>query len=198
MQLLARLGVGYAPPCLEGQGHAGALAQPEVVGRVLDGVAELRALVPELVPEVVEEDVARDRQGPDDVDPPVGLAPGVLEDPVADLDEAPVVEREGGVDDALLEGGQGRGQLERGAGRVLALDGTVVQREVAARILKLGEDLGLDAVDEDRGVVGRVGRQGQHRPVLRIEHDDGAGGGDEVLGRRAVVGAPRRLQALAQ
>src|SRR5205807_7634989 len=128
----------------------------------------------------VEVEVARHGDGARERHPAVGLAESVAERALAhaigDVEDAGVVVGRGGGDETLLQGGDGGRQLEGRTGRVLTLDGAVVEGEVAGRVLEGGEDVGLDAVDEGGGVVGRVGGQSQDGAVARIHHHDRTGG----------------------
>ena len=77
-----------------------------------------------------------------------------------------------GIEDAGVHGGDGGDGLERGAGRVLGLDGAVEERGGGVTV----EDLpfvGGDGGDEDVGIEGGVGGHGDDVAVGDIENDRG-------------------------
>src|SRR5205823_3212767 len=125
---------------LVGQRDPGSLAEPELVGRRLDAVAEAAALRPEGVAQRIEVDVARHRQRVGEVDGTVRTAAGILEDPIADPQASVVDDRRGRRDQPALEGGDGGEQLEGRAWRVLALDRSIGERVVPVRVLERPEE----------------------------------------------------------
>ena len=190
----AGLGIRDHPLGLGRQGHPRALAQRKGAGHVLDGaVTDGSPGPPEGRTQRVEVEVARHGDGSRQRDAAVRLTLGVAEralpHAVGQPEDAGVVVGRGRGDEALLQGGDARGQLERRTRRVLALDGAIVEGEVTGRVLEGGEGVGLDAVDEGGGVIGRVGGQSQDGAVAWIHHHDRTCGGDEVLLGVLVVGA---------
>ena len=173
--------VGDQPARLPRQVDPGALAQAH---GARDG---LQMVQPELEPKLVEVDVARKRQGVDQIDRTVAPLVPAGETPAAE-DEAPRA------CDLLVRLGYGepevqarkhRDHLERRAGRIGALDGAIEQRvsPVHGEFLPAGE---RNAARELVGVEARPAHHGENRTVARI-HDNGGPVGD--VGHRLLEGA---------
>ena len=194
---------GDAPVLLGRQRHTRLLVEPEQPDGLLHRlVAEAATGPPEVGTDAVEVRVGRHGHGPAHVHGPVGLRACVAERALP----AALVQRErAGVDEGLVRGAQpvhhrrhAGEQLERGTGRVLALDGAV-EDGLVGRVA--GEELVVlrrDAVDEVAGVVDRVAGHGEHRAVAGIGDHDGPGVAPvgQVAARDAAV--PGRFERLGE